>query len=146
MPPFLTLVSVQGDPAVLGVPWVPCRDLGLSANPLAALGCCLVAASSLRAPQAAAPQHHFQVTRQSRPKPANEDAAEFVPTYQRGAGVVNPCAASASDDIEGMRGYAEHEFQKLCCDWLFVDCTSAPLPFGPHIITIIIVMARSVRF
>jgi len=88
------LVSVQGDPAVLGVPWVPCRDLGLSANPLAALGCCLVAASSLGAPQAAAPQHHFQVTRQSRPQLTNQGLARFVPANQREAGLVNPCAAS----------------------------------------------------
>ena len=56
-----------------------------------------MAASSLGAPQAAAPQHHFQVTRQSRPAPANEDAAGFVPTNEGEAGAANPCAASGSD-------------------------------------------------
>ena len=99
MPLFLTLALVQGDPAVSGVPWGPCWGSGPSANPLVALGCCLVAASSLGAPQAAAPQHHFQVTRQSRPELANADTAEFVAANQRGAGVVNSCAASASGDI-----------------------------------------------
>ena len=84
---------------VLGVPWEPCWGSGPSAIPLGVLGCCLVAASSLGAPQAAAPQHHFQVTRQSRPKPTNEGPADFVPANQREAGFVNPCAASASDDI-----------------------------------------------
>ena len=56
-----------------------------------------MAASSLGAPQAAAPQHHFQVTRQSSPAPANEEAAGFVPTNEEEAGAVNPCAASGSD-------------------------------------------------
>ena len=99
MTPFRTLALALEDPVVLVVPWGPCWGSGPSATPLGALGCCLVAASSLGAPQAAAPQHHFQVTRQSRPELANEEAAEFVPANHRGAGVVNPCAASASGDI-----------------------------------------------
>ena len=68
-----------------------------------------MAASSLGAPQAAAPQHHFQVTRQSRPQLTNQGLAGCVPANQREAELVNPCAASARSVIQ-LRYFKDRDF------------------------------------